>query len=86
MRWVTNPQAEPRTLMRRFGSGLLWNTIAVGFNQGSTLVANLLLANLLGRSGFGGYAVALGTVQAAAQLASLGMGSTASRFFSLQEN
>ncbi|MFL5482618.1 MAG: oligosaccharide flippase family protein [Gemmatimonadaceae bacterium] len=66
--------------MRRFGSGLLWNTIAVAFNQGSTLVANLLLANLLGRSGFGGYAVALGTVQAAAQLASLGMGSTATRY------
>ena len=75
-----NSQDDPRALTRRFGSGLVWNTIAVAFNQGSTLVANLLLANLLGREGFGGYAVALGTVQAAAQLASLGMGSTATRY------
>lgn len=58
----------------------MWNTAAVVSSQGSTFVANLLLANLLGRAGFGGYAIVLGTAQAFGQLGSLGMGSTATRY------
>lgn len=58
----------------------MWNTTAVVFNQGSTFAANLLLANVLGRTGFGAYAIVLSTMQAVAQLASLGMGSTATRY------
>lgn len=71
---------RPPTLRHRFGTGVMWNTAAVVFSQGSTFVANLLLANLLGRAGFGGYAIVLGTAQAFAQLGSLGMGSTATRY------
>ena len=77
---MTSVQRGTPTLTRRFGTGVLWNTVAVAFNQGSTFAANLILANLLGRAGYGGYALVLGTVQAFAQLASLGMGSTATRF------
>ena len=71
---------KPLTLRRRFGHGVIWNTAAVAFNQGSTFAANLLLANVLGRAGFGAYAIVLSTSQAVAQLASLGMGSTATRY------
>ena len=73
-------EAGPQNLRRRFGTGVVWNTAAVVSSQGSTFVANLLLANILGRAGFGGYAVILGTAQAFAQLGSLGMGSTATRY------
>lgn len=70
----------PPNLRRRFGTGIVWNTAAVVSSQGSTFVANLLVANVLGRAGFGGYAIVLSTCQAFAQLGSLGMGATATRY------
>lgn len=77
---ISDTEFNPPSLRRRFGHGVIWNTAAVAFNQGSTFAANLLLANVLGRAGFGAYAIILSTVQAVAQLASLGMGSTATRY------
>jgi O-antigen/teichoic acid export membrane protein len=61
---------------------VLWNTASVVFNQGSTFAANLIVANVLGRATFGAYAIVLSTVQAVVLLASLGMGSTATRYLS----
>jgi len=49
-------------------------------NQGSTLLSNLAIANVLGRVAFGEYAIVLSTVQAATALAGLGIGYTATRY------
>lgn len=57
-----------------------WATVGTVFNQGSTLASNLVIANLLGRSTFGEYAIVLATVQATAALASMGMGYAATRY------
>jgi O-antigen/teichoic acid export membrane protein len=57
-----------------------WATVGTVFNQGSTLASNVAIANLLGRSTFGEYAIVLATVQATAALGSMGVGYTATRY------
>lgn len=60
--------------------GAAWATIGTVFSQGSTLVSNIWIANLVGKVTFGEYAIVLATVQATAALASLGVGYTATRY------
>lgn len=50
------------------------------FNQGSTLVSNIWIANELGKSLFGEFAIVLATVQATVAMASLGIGYTTTRY------
>lgn len=57
-----------------------WATVGTVFNQGSTLASNIWIANLLGKSRFGEFVIVLSTVQAAASVASLGIGYTATRY------
>lgn len=64
----------------RFARGVRWNLIAVVFNQGSTFVTNVIVANVLGRNVFGQYALTLSSLQAVGGLAGLGMGYTATRY------
>jgi O-antigen/teichoic acid export membrane protein len=54
--------------------------VAAVFNQGSTFAVNLALANLLGRTRFGAYAIVLGTVQSSALLFGLALGYTATKY------
>jgi O-antigen/teichoic acid export membrane protein len=68
------------TLAGRFARGVRWNLIAVLFNQGSTFVTNVIVANVLGRTIFGQYAITLSSLQAVGGLAGLGMGYTATRY------
>lgn len=68
--------------LRSIGPGAAWATIGTVFNQGSTLVSNIWIANLLGKTRFGEFAIVLATVQAAAGLASLGVGYTTTRYLS----
>lgn len=67
-------------ILARFGTGVFYNLVGVLFNQGSTLVTNMLVANILGRSTFGQYAIVLSTLQSVSLFAGLGMGYTATRY------
>jgi O-antigen/teichoic acid export membrane protein len=69
-------------LIGRFARGVSGNLIFTLFNQGSTVAANILLANILGRAVYGRYAIVLGTVQSFSGLAGLGMGYMATRYLS----
>lgn len=73
---VAGSNAELRTLTPR----VAWATAGTVFNQGSTLLSNLLLANMLGRSVFGEFAMVLSTIQAITSLAALGIGYGATRY------
>jgi O-antigen/teichoic acid export membrane protein len=59
--------------------GVGFNLLAAGFNQGSTLLVHLVVANLLGRELFGRYTIVLATVSTVAALAQLSMGYTATK-------
>ncbi len=73
---MPGPTARPGPLVR----SVAWMIVGTVFNQGSTLASNLAIANLVGRTSFGEYALVLTTVQAAAGFASLGLGYTATRY------
>lgn len=60
-------------------AGVLLNLLGAAFNQGSTLVVNLVVANLLGRDAFGRYTMLLATLGTVATLAQLSMGYTATK-------
>ena len=66
--------------MRRFGTGVIWNLLAVACNQGSTFAGNIALANILGRAVFGRYAIVMSTVLSVSSLAALGMGFAATKY------
>lgn len=56
------------------------NLIAVVFNQGSTLIGNVIVARILMKQGFGEYAMVQGTLLTIATLAQVSTGFTASKF------
>ena len=60
-------------------AGVGFNLLASAFNQGSTLVVNLLVANLLGREIFGEYTIVLATIATIAAIAQASMGYTATK-------
>lgn len=61
-------------------AGIAWNLIGAVCNQGSTLLVNLLLANLLGGDAFGQYTMVLATVATLSTLGQLSMGYTATKY------
>lgn len=77
---AATPAPGTSNVIRRFVHGVSGNLIFTLFNQGSTVVTNMLLANILGRAIYGEYAIVLGTLQSFAGLAGLGMGYTATRY------
>lgn len=62
------------------GPSAIWATLGTVSNQGSTLVSNIGIANVLGKAAFGEFVIVLSTVQAAASLATLGVAYTATRY------
>ena len=71
---------QTRGLRARFQSGIFWNGIAAVAMQGSTFVANIIIANLLGRAGFGEFSIVYTTVLAAAGIAQVATGTTATKY------
>ena len=67
-------------LRDRLLKGSALNFIAVIFNQGSTLIANILVARILLRQGFGEYAMLQSTLLMMASLAQVAMTNTASKY------
>ncbi len=72
----------PSELRRLFGTGVAWSLVVTVGGQGSTLLTNIVVANVLGIEGFGRYAMILSTVQSMSQLSGLGTGYTATRYIS----
>ncbi|CAN5730822.1 hypothetical protein BH24ACI5_BH24ACI5_07850 [soil metagenome] len=60
-------------------TGVALNMIAAVFNQGSTLLVNLVVANVLGREVFGRYTMVLATVATLGALGQMSMGYTATK-------
>lgn len=73
-------QQSTDDLKGRLLTGSALNFIAVGFNQGSTLVANVFVARILGKQVFGDYTMLLTTLLTLVTLAQLAMGNTATKF------
>ena len=72
-------RAEAQRLRVRLGVGVMWSLAATAFTQGSTFVANIVVARLLGQERFGQFAIVLSTLLALAMIAQLGLGATATR-------
>jgi O-antigen/teichoic acid export membrane protein len=68
------------SLRARFQAGIFWNAVAAVATQGSTFLANLFIANLLGRDGFGEFSIVYTTVLAAAGIAQVATGITATKY------
>jgi O-antigen/teichoic acid export membrane protein len=64
----------------RLIKGTVLNLIAVAFNQGSTLMANIIVARILMKQTFGEYAMVQSTLLMVAALSQLGSGYTASKY------
>ena len=60
-------------------TGVALNMVAAVFNQGSTLLVNLVVANLLGRETFGEYTMVLATIATLGTLGQMSMGYTATK-------
>jgi|GEM_PF-6675023 len=71
---VLSLAAGEQVLRRRLQTGFLWNVIAAVFNQGSTFILGLVVANSLGRERFGMYALLQSTMLLFANIAQFAMG------------
>lgn len=69
-----------RTVKNRLITGTALNFIATAFNQGSTLVVNILVARILMKEGFGEYAMVQSTLLTLATLGQLATGYTAAKY------
>jgi len=67
-------------LRDRLIKGTALNFIAVAFNQGSTLIVNILVARILLKQSFGEYAMVQSTLLTMATLSQLATGYTASKY------
>ena len=66
-------------LAGRLQTGVAFNTVAAVFNQGSTLLVNVVIANALGRETFGQYTMVLTTIATVGTLGQMSMGYTATK-------
>ena len=69
-----------QSIRHRFIRGTAANFIAVAFNQGSTLLANVLVARLLDKTAYGEYAIIVNTLLTIGTLAQVSTGYTASKY------
>jgi O-antigen/teichoic acid export membrane protein len=68
------------SLSTRLRSGIAWNVVATGFTQGSTFLASIIVARLLGRDLFGEFAMVQTTLLAVTGIAQLATGITATKY------
>jgi O-antigen/teichoic acid export membrane protein len=66
-------------LASRLHAGVALNLVGGVFNQGSTFLVNIVVANLLGRETFGEFTMVLATVATLATIGQLSMGYTATK-------
>lgn len=70
------------TIIKRVLRGTSWNLIAVLFNQGSTLLANVAVARTLNTTDYGAYSIVVNTLLVMATLAQVSTGYTAAKYTS----
>jgi O-antigen/teichoic acid export membrane protein len=75
---ILNPKMV--RLRERLIHGAFLNLIAVAFNQGSTLIGNIVVARILMKQTFGEYAMVQSTLLTIAAMAQLATGYTASKY------
>jgi O-antigen/teichoic acid export membrane protein len=68
------------SLRARLIRGVSWNMVATSFNQGSTFLVNIVLANIWGRHLFGEYAMVQSTLAVVTTMAQVSMGYTATKY------
>jgi O-antigen/teichoic acid export membrane protein len=67
-------------LTARFGRGVIFSLVGAVFNSGSTLLVNIIVANLVGRNSFGEFAIVQNTMLTLSTVASLGTGFTVTKY------
>lgn len=67
-------------LRHRFQRGISWNVIGAVFIQGSAFLANIIIANLLGRAVFGEFGMIQSTVLTLSGIAQVATGITATKY------
>lgn len=77
---VATTTEQSTSLRRRLVNGTLWNFLAAVCNQGSTFAVSVLVARVLGKQGFGEYAILQNTLATITFLIQLSMGFTATKF------
>ncbi len=68
------------TLRRRFASGAIWSLVAAVIGQGSTVLASIVCARILGRKGFGEFGIIQSTLGMFGVLAGMGLGLTTMKY------
>lgn len=69
-----------RQLGQRFASGVSWNLTGAVFNQGSTFVLGMIVANALGRQLYGVFGFLQSTMLLFASMGNLAMGFVTTKF------
>ena len=72
--------SDTTSIRARLVTGVAFNLVATVLNQGSTFLANVLLANLFGIGNFGSYAMVQSTLLSLSLIAQTACGSTAAKF------
>jgi O-antigen/teichoic acid export membrane protein len=73
-------------MMRRLLAGSAWNLLATICTRGGTFAANIVVARLIGRAGFGQYGIVQSTLLTLGTLAEAGMAYTASKYVAEYRN
>lgn len=68
------------SLRSRFKQGVTWNIVGAVSTQGSTFLANVIIANLLGRGAFGEFSMVYSTLVALAGIAQMYTGIAATKY------
>jgi O-antigen/teichoic acid export membrane protein len=68
------------TIRARFARGITWNVVSAVSTQGSVFLTNVVIANLLGRDGFGEFGIIQNTVLIVSGMAQVAMGITATKY------
>ena len=74
------PVLHEGSLRARFRSGIAWNAVGALCSQGSVFVANLIVANLLGKEAFGEFSFVQTTVLTLAGISQMATGTTATKY------
>lgn len=77
---VSKDNNPPISLRSRFAHGVTWNVIGALFSQGSFFLCNIVLANVLGRKGYGEFGMIQNTVLTISSVAQLATGFAATKY------
>lgn len=77
---IVSPSAALSTIRQRLSHGITWTFAATLCTQGGTFLANIIIANMLGREVFGEFGMVRSTLLTVAMVLCLASGLTASKY------